>query len=101
MGIVSNMYGKQVEDVQTKCTVNLDGLVETSDDFVSVLSKPDGSTVILYNTDALTLGMAVKLVSAAFVKCAAACTPDERAELTAFLGEAFTCENPEVPTCDK
>ena len=68
------------------CTVRMDGALYGSDDFVAILSKKDGDTSIFYNTDALTLGMAFKLVAKEFVKCVEQCSPSEQQEIKAILG---------------
>jgi len=68
------------------CTVRMDGALYESDDFVAILSKKNGDTSIFYNTDALTLGMAFKLVAKEFVKCVEQCSPSEQQEIKAILG---------------
>ena len=77
------------------CTVEMDGNTTKSNDFVAVLSKENGDASIFYNTDALTLGMAVKMVARAFVTCIHECTEQERKEITDILGEAFVVDKPE------
>lgn len=84
-----------MEDNKIMCTVEMDGKVTQSDDFVAILSKENGDAAIFYNTDALTLGMAVKMVAKAFVECMDACTEEERAEITDILGSAFIANKPE------
>lgn len=87
-----------MEDNKIMCTVIMDGNTTQSDDFVAILSKENGDAAIFYNTDALTLGMAVKMVARAFVECMHNCTEEERAEITDILGEAFVADKPvEVP----
>lgn len=76
------------------CTVEMDGKSTTSDDFVAILSKENGDASIFYNTDALTLGMAMKMVARAFVECMNKCTEQERSEITDVLGEAFIADKP-------
>ena len=76
------------------CTVEMDGKSTTSDDFVAILSKENGDASIFYNTDALTLGMAMKMVARAFVECMDACTEQEREEITEILGAAFAADKP-------
>ena len=71
------------------CTVEMDGKTTTSDDFVAILSKENGDASIFYNTDALTLGMAMKMVARAFVECMDKCSEKEREEITEILGAAF------------
>ena len=81
------------------CTVEMDGTTTKSDDFVAILSKENGDASIFYNTDALTLGMAVKMIARAFVECMHQLPEETRAEVTAVLGDAFVGDQPaeEVP----
>lgn len=76
------------------CTVEMDGKTTTSDDFVAILSKENGDASIFYNTDALTLGMAMKMVARAFVECMDKCSEKEREEITEILGAAFAADKP-------
>lgn len=76
------------------CTVKMDGKTTTSDDFVAILSKENGDASIFYNTDALTLGMAMKMVARAFVECMDKCPEKEREEITEILGAAFVADKP-------
>lgn len=76
------------------CTVEMDGKTTISDDFVAILSKENGDASIFYNTDALTLGMAMKMVARAFVECMDKCPEKEREEITEILGAAFVADKP-------
>lgn len=76
------------------CTVEMDGKTTASDDFVAILSKENGDASIFYNTDALTLGMAMKMVARAFVECMDKCPEKEREEITEILGAAFVADKP-------
>lgn len=76
------------------CTVEMDGKTTTSDDFVAILSKENGDASIFYNTDALTLGMAMKMVARAFVECMDKCPEKEREEIAEILGAAFVANKP-------
>ena len=76
------------------CTVEMDGKTTVSDDFVAILSKENGDASIFYNTDALTLGMAMKMVARAFVECMDECSEQERTEITEVLGTAFVADKP-------
>ena len=77
-----NNTTKEIEagkvDSVSLCTVEMDGKVTKSDDFVAILSKEDGSASITYNTDALTLGMALKLVAVEYTRCLSECSEEER-----------------------
>jgi len=79
--------------MENMCTVTLDGVTTQSDDFVAVLAKENGDASIAYNTDALTMGMAMKMVAKSFIECMDACTEKERAEITEILGTAFIGEH--------
>lgn len=81
-------------DNKISCTVEMDGKTTASDDFVAILSKENGDASIFYNTDALTLGMAMKMVARAFVECMNECPEQERAEITEVLGAAFVADKP-------
>lgn len=74
---------------ETKAIVIMDGEEISSTDFVAVLAKENGDASISYNTDALTLGMALKMIAKEFVRCMNTCTEDERNEISGILGEAF------------
>ena len=82
------------EEEKITCTVEMDGKATTSDDFVAILSKENGDASIFYNTDALTLGMAMKMVARAFVECMDKCPEKEREEITEILGAAFAADKP-------
>jgi hypothetical protein len=74
------------------CTVEMDGKTTTSDDFVAILSKENGDASIFYNTDALTLGIAMRMVTRAFVECMNECAEQERAEIAEVLGAGNPAE---------
>lgn len=77
------------------CSVTMEGKTHTSDDFVAILSRDNGDASIFYNTDALTLGMSMKMVAKAFVDAMAQLSEEERAEIQEVLGEAFVYDKPE------
>lgn len=60
------------------CTVRLEDELVQSDDFVAILAKEDGDVTIYYNTDALTLGIAFKLVLREFITCLRKCSEEEQ-----------------------
>lgn len=60
------------------CTVRLEDELIQSDDFIAILAKEDGNVTIYYNTDALTLGLAFKLVLREFVTCLRKCSEEEQ-----------------------
>lgn len=84
------------ETTQTLCTVTMDGVEHTSDDFVAILSRENGDASIFYNTDALTLGMAMKMVAKSFVDAMHQLTEEERQSIQEVLGDAYVVES--LPT---
>ena len=82
----------KVVNLPDNCIVRMDGALYDSDDFVAILSKKDGDTSIFYSTDALTLGIAFKLVAKEFVKCVEQCSPSEQQEIEAILGNVNILE---------
>lgn len=78
-----------MKDNTSMCTINMDGATTESNDFVAVLSKENGSASIYYSTDAITLGMALKMVARSFVECMNNCSEEEQHEITEILGTAF------------
>ncbi len=83
---------EKVVNLPDSCTIRMDGQLHESQDFVAVISRKNGDASIFYNTDALTLGMAVKLIAKEFVICVSNCTPQEQQEIEAILGDAFVLE---------
>lgn len=71
--------------METSCEVRMNGEGTKSDDFVAVLSMENGDAAIYVNTDALTLGMATKMVTRAFVESLTQCTEEERTEIADVL----------------
>ena len=78
-----------------KCTVLMDGLVHESDDFVCIMAKENGDASIFYNTDALTLGMAMKMVSKSFVEAMYQLSEEERSSVQEILGDAAVYDKPQ------
>ena len=83
---------KEATDRPISCTVVMDGETHTSDDFVCVLSRDNGDASIFYNTDALTLGMAMKMVAKSFVEAMGQLPEEERQQVSEILGEAFVVD---------
>lgn len=58
---------QSVEEVlrepEPSCMVMMDDTMESTNDFVAVLAKDDGGVALRYNTDALTMGMAAKILN--------------------------------------
>lgn len=80
------------------CTVVMDGEENVSTDFVCVLGRDNGNASIFYNTDALTLGMSIKMIARAFVDTMQQLTEEERESVQGILGEAFCVEVPKEAT---
>lgn len=96
--VLMETANEESDKAQTLCRVYMDGNVRASEDFICVLNGENGDASMFYNTDALSLGMAVKMVSRAFVEAMHQCTEEERAEITDILGDAFVFDKPqEVP----
>ena len=82
------------------CTVEMDGKVAKSSDFVAILSKENGDASITYNTDALTLGMALRLVAVEFTRCIRQCSEEEQKEIRSILDASYPVEAPEEVRAD-
>ena len=83
---------------KTICTVTMDGETRESTDFVAVLSRDNGDASVFYNTDALTLGMSIKIIAKEYVRCRNKLSDEEKAEIDAVLGDAFVCDTEEEST---
>lgn len=83
---------KEATGMPVSCTVVMDGEARTSDDFVTILAKENGDASIFYNTDALTLGMAMKMVARCFVEAMGQLTEEERTSVQEVLGGDFAQE---------
>ena len=82
----------EIISMPDSCSVLMDGKTQTSRDFVAILAKENGDTSIFFNTDALTLGLAMKLIAKEFVICVSECSLSEQQEIEAILGDAFILE---------
>lgn len=69
------------------CKVKLDGVEFESNDFVAILAKDNGDASLFYCTDALTLGMAMKLVARSFIIEMEKLSDDERQSIAYILGD--------------
>ena len=77
------------------CTVEMDGTEHASNDFVAILTRENGDASMFYNTDALTLGMAMKMVAKSFVDTMHQLSEEEQQSIQEVLGESFVCDKPE------
>lgn len=82
-------------DTCAMCEITMDGTTHSSDDFVAILSKENGDASIFYNTDALTLGMSMKLIAKTFVEALSELSEEERAMVNDVLGDALVFNKPE------
>lgn len=78
-----------MENKNITCTVTIEGETRTSDDFVVIMNDETGMANICYHADALTLGMAMKMITREFVKCMHALPEEERGMVSEILGEDF------------
>lgn len=76
-----------------RCEVTMDGKTSVSDDFVCVLAHENGDAGIFYNTDALTLGMAMRMITRAFVKSMEDIPEEDRKEVADILGGGFKADD--------
>jgi hypothetical protein len=87
-----NKRGDLIMENKDLCTVNMDGNEYQSEDFVAVLAKDNGDASLFYQTDALTLGMAMKMVAKAFIVEMNELPDEQRSEIEDILGDAFIKE---------
>ena len=78
-----------------RCEVTMDGTTHVSDDFVCVMARENGDASIFYNTDALTLGMSMKMVAKSFVEAMHQLTEEERQSIQEVLGDAMVYDKPQ------
>jgi hypothetical protein len=71
---------------KTSCTVKMDKGVDTFEDFVTVgYNEQTGTTTMLKNADAVTLGKAALMVAAAFRESLEGLSPAMREEVLTIL----------------
>jgi len=84
------LHGKDKEVEQTtKCTVLMDGVWHKSDDFVAVVCKENGDAALYFNTDALTLGMALQMITRAYTNSLHSLSKADRQSVVDILGKEF------------
>lgn len=69
------------------CTVMMDDTYESSDDFVAVLHMNDGRTALRYNTDTLSLGLAIKVLAKEYFDQLSKLNEADRTEVEAIIGD--------------
>lgn len=68
-----------------KCVVEHSGTREESDDYIAVLCSKDGAHSLWYNTDALSLGIAYKMLLNAFNDELKKCSDEDAKEVISIL----------------
>ena len=71
--------------LKSKCTVQMNNTVDKFEDFVVVGTKPNGQVIMLHNTDALTIGQAIQLLTILFVESCQKLTPAQNQEIREIL----------------
>lgn len=86
---------KETAKNEPLCMVIMEEEPVQSNDFVCVMARENGDASIFYNTDAITLGMAMKMVAKAFVDAMGQLSEEERTMVSDILGDAFFLERPQ------
>lgn len=84
-----------VEDVMKdsiSCIVTNGSQIDSSSDFIAILHKANGDATVSYNTDAVSLGMAVRTLAMYFVEATKNLTDEERAQLNVLFEDATPFE---------
>lgn len=86
------MYRDQsVEDVMgytndyVHCTVEMDGETYEGKDFVAIITKEDGNHSMFYNTDPVTIGIAIKMLTERFDAMMKEYSEEDRREICEVL----------------
>lgn len=74
------------------CIVQMDDDVTQSLDFIALLARDDGDLSMYYHTDALTLGMSLKLITSAFINEMSKLDKEEKKMIVDILGDEFILE---------
>lgn len=80
-----------VEDVMGKyedlplCAVEMDGEAYTGSDFIAVINTPDGNHSLFYNTDPVTIGIAIKMLTERFDVIMQEYSEEDRREICEVL----------------
>lgn len=83
-------------EMPIRCEVQMDGQGYVSDDFVCIMVQENGDTSLFYNTDALTLGMGMKMIARAFVESMNNLSDEERDMVTRILGNQFDTDAEDI-----
>lgn len=79
------------------CSIMFEEKVQVSDDFIAILSDESGNASIFYHTDAMTMGMAIKLVAHEYIRLLKELPDSDQAAIVGILGAEFSAEALEVP----
>ena len=83
-------FPRNVSKDTCECALIIDGVQHQGDDFVAVISDEFGNPKLFYNTDVLTLGMAMKMIAVQFVKLAnETCSKQDLEDLANILGDSI------------
>ena len=69
-----------------KCRIEINGDVRESEDFICVCADEEKGAVMYFNTDALTMGMAVQMITNAFRKAMDELSEEDQKEVFEALG---------------
>lgn len=75
----------EVMKAEPTCTVAMDNEQTGSSDFIAILHTADGQTHLMYNTDVITLGRAVKMLSERYTALLQECPEDLQEEVREVL----------------
>lgn len=67
------------------CRIVVDGMDYISNDYICILGHPDGDATFIYNTDAVTVGLALKVLNKVYYELLEAMSPEEREEVRKAL----------------
>lgn len=87
---------EETVEMPISCEVQMDGQGYKSDDFVCIMVQENGDTSLFYNTDALTLGMGMKMIARAFVESMNNLSDEERDMVTRILGNQFDTDAEDI-----
>ena len=71
------------------CTITMDNVMESSEEFVTVFAAPDGEIAMYCNADTLTLGFAAAIIMEAYTKSLDQCTIKDRKEIMEIINKGM------------
>ena len=75
----------QISIPDVRCTVKMDGETYTGEDFVAIITKEDGNHSMFYNTDPVTIGIAIKMLTERFDAMMKTYSEEDRREICEVL----------------